>query len=90
MWQVVFIALNLLSFVIIIIIIIIIIVSFVWGRRQSELLFYRLGQSILRQIDANDNRIKEDAGVEMLTDVTPVGRAAGQLYTGQNVSCTLY
>ena len=53
------------------------------------LLSYRFGQSILRQIDAKDNDIDEDAGVEMLTDVTPVGRAAGQLYTAQNVSCIL-
>lgn len=43
----------------------------------------------MRHIDANDNKINEDAGAEMLTDVTPVGRAAGQLYTGQNVSCFL-
>ena len=71
-------------------IIIIIIVSFVWGKRQSGLLFYRLGQLILQQIDANDDKINEDAGAEMLTDVTPVGRAAGQLYTGQNVSCVLH
>jgi hypothetical protein len=41
------------------------------------------------QSTPKDNEINEDAGVEMLTDVTPVGRAAGQLYTGQNVSCIL-
>lgn len=54
------------------------------------LLYYRFGQSILREIDANDNEFNEDVDAEMLTDVTPVGRAAGQLYTGQNVSCILH
>ena len=53
----------------------------------DKVLFYRLGQLILPQIDANVNKLYEDADAEMLTDVTPVGRAAGQLYTGQNVSC---
>ena len=51
---------------------------------------YRSGQLILRRIDANDDKFKNDAGAEMLTDVTPVGRVAGQLYTGQNVSCLLH
>jgi len=52
---------NTFSIIIIIISTIIIIVSFVWGNRQSGY-FYRFGQLILRQIDANDNTINEDAG----------------------------
>jgi hypothetical protein len=42
---------------------------------------------ILQQNGTKENKDNEDAGVAMLTDVTPVGRVAGQLYAGQNVSC---
>jgi hypothetical protein len=47
---------------------------------------YLFENNFKQQNDADSNN-NEDAGVEMLTDVTPVGRVAGQLYSGQNVSC---
>jgi hypothetical protein len=44
---------------------------------------YLFENNFKQQNDADSNN-NEDAGVEMLTDVTPVGRVAGQLYAGQN------